>query len=786
MARIGIFETEVQEVVRELVIRLAATQTVAALVRQLNETLAASGDDRRLHANRVTPFFSDDPSRGINEATLETVRSAIRAAPVTDSQLAAFVHLADQVKTHKGLGFGNEDIARVLNITPAAVRLGLGDPVDELKDEKLVSRVLDSTPDWSHQEVAIARVMDAFRRRPAGRIGLVLPTGAGKTRVALRIILERLASAPALARVVWITHRKTLKRQAFRQLNKLLQSKSNLPADADKLANRIIFAMVGQIETLISANGPNLALVVVDEAHHAAAPSYAGLFSPDLRCPVLLLTATPNRPDALPIGVEEIAYTITYRELAERRVIQIPNFLPFAVDDFDWSASAVRQLADWLVDETAGRFRKVLILAPQVSRVEEFYEAFLAALRNEQPHPLLPEDVGYIHGGRNSLGIPDEDFLERFEDKPRAVLVSAQMLLEGFDDPAVDTVVLTYPTSSVIRLMQAAGRAVRYHPGKAEAYVVQADNANLAYRFDQRWLYQELDDYLRPEIIDTSYAAGAERRLAIEELLERHNVSNEERAAALKQVDEAHPQEDVRLLFYGKPYFGAAGDFDAEAKWGVFVETPANSVAFRQIFNSFSAMGAHLSDPTDFMTKQAPGLGIAKDLSQGSTWRQFGLILTAAYCAREEIYGTPNFGLQGNRPKPEKGPTTWLRYATFKFEPRLPASLAAFLADCHNRQEIENAYLDDIEGFEAVAKVSLPLAGSEALLLRSDTFCLLQSRLQELAAAMRLAAPADRYAALAAQLATGQQPPLPSQFITRIEQLFEETPATSRILKFER
>lgn len=56
MARIGIFETEVQEVVRELVIRLAATQTVAALVRQLNETLAASGDDQRLHANRVTPF----------------------------------------------------------------------------------------------------------------------------------------------------------------------------------------------------------------------------------------------------------------------------------------------------------------------------------------------------------------------------------------------------------------------------------------------------------------------------------------------------------------------------------------------------------------------------------------------------------------------------------------------------------------------------------------------------------------------------------------------------------
>ncbi|MFK3780960.1 DEAD/DEAH box helicase [Agrobacterium sp. NPDC089420] len=784
MARIGIFDDEVQEFARDLVVRLAMAQTVAALVRELNEALASAGDARQLHANRLTPFFTDDPSRGINEATLEAVRTATRAAPLNDDQISAFAELAAKIKAQKALGASRDSIAQSLDIPAAAVRFGLGEPIGTAADLAPPLQAVAVAPDWSHQEVAIARVMDAFRRRPKGRIGLVLPTGAGKTRVALRIILERLAAAPASARVVWITHRKTLKRQAYRQLNKLLQSKSNLPADADKLANRIIFAMVGQIDTLISSDNSNLVLVVVDEAHHAAAPSYAGLFDPNLPCPVLLLTATPNRPDALPIGVEEIAFTITYRELAERRVIQIPTFLPFDVEDFDWSASAVRQLADWLVDETAGRFRKVLILAPQVSRVEEFYEVFLETLCNERPHPLLPEDVGFIHGGRNSLGIPDEDFLERFEDKPRAVLVSAQMLLEGFDDPAVDTVVLTYPTSSVIRLMQAAGRAVRYHPGKEEAYVVQADNSNLAYRFDQRWLYQELDDYLRPEIIDISYTAGAERRTSIESLLKKYNVSSDDRDAALRQVDQVSLQEDVRLLFYGKPYFGPADDFDRLASWGVFVETPANSVAFRQLFNSFSAMGARHSDPTDFLTKQAPALGIEKDISQGSMWRQLGLILTASYCAREELYGIPTFGLQGNRPKPAKGPTTWLRYATFKFEPRVPTALAAFLADCHNRPAIEHTYLANPEEFAAAVKVSLPLAGSEALLLRPQTFALLQDRLHELAAAMRLAAPADRYAALAAYMAIGEPPPLPNQFVARIEQLFEEAPAAPRIFKF--
>lgn len=790
MARRSVLSDEVQSVVRRLVPILLSTGSIAGVVRVLNDALGEEAGERQLHANRISALLSDDVARGVHERTLELTELALArlpedAASDAGDKLAEIRHRAMALRE-----LGSEDLSELahnLNVPRAVVRAALfsANLTFAVESGTHLARSPVAPPDWSYQDLAVARVQDAFRRRPDGRIGLVLPTGAGKTRVALRIILERLAMAGPSARVIWVTHRKTLKRQAFRQLGKLLESNTQLPADADKLANRILFAMVGEVATLLAGREDTLALIVVDEAHHAAAPSYKPVFDPRPACPVLLLTATPNRPDALPIGAEEIAFTITYRELAERGTIIIPEFVPFEVPDFDWSAEALNELVDWLIDETSDRFRKVLIIAPRVDRVEEFHARFVERLQHERDHPLMLDDVGFIHGTRNSLGLPDEDFLERFEDKPRGLLVSAQMLLEGFDDPAIDTVVITYPTSSVIRLMQAAGRCVRQHPGKTRAYVVQANNADLAYRFDQRWLYQELDDFLRPELIDESYGAPAERRLLIEQLLDRHNVSADDRQSALAQVDGIGPGQEVRLFFFGKPYFGDPGQFDAKANWGVFVETPSNSAAFRQIFNGFSAMGAQASDPTDFLTKAAPAVGIDRDLAPGSMWRKLGLILTASFCAREELYGTPKFGLQGHRPKPKTGPTTWLRYATFSFHPRVPPALAGFLADCHNRTKLEEAYLDGADQYAAAIKVPLPLGGSEGLLLLPPAFEEFQARMLSLRAALRLVEPGDRFASIAAHLATGEQLGLPAQFTSRIELFLHDGAGVDRIFKFQ-
>jgi len=479
------------------------------------------------------------------------------------------------------------------------------------------------------------------------------------------------------------------------------------------------------------------------------------------------LTATPNRTDALPIGIDEIAFTITYRELAERRAVLTPKFLDLPVDNFDWSPEAIDDLVDFIVDRTAAEFTKVLVLAPRVDRVEEFYRAL--ADRLPLDHPLEQEDLGFVHGTGNSLGIGNEDFLARFSNKPRAILISAQLLLEGFDDPAINTVVLTYPSSSVIRLMQAAGRCVRYAPDKRAAYVVQARNDSLAYHFDQRWLYQEIDDFLRPRLKDVEYGSVAELRSAAADVLQAHNVDPAVSARLLTRIESVAPGETCRLFLYGLPYFGLGENFEADAKWSATLESPEVSNLLRALFNGFCALGADLSDPSDYLLRDGAAHGLVKDTSPGSLWVAMTGLLTAGYFAKREVHGPTPIDSSGSRPYRANGATTWLKYVTFTYHPAVPAALAEFLSDCHNAEQVASLYLERVTEHAAAVKVPLPLGGCEAFLLDHAAKQELDGATSTLRTKLADAKPEDQFGVLAAFVAGAAYKNLPTRLLHRSE-----------------
>jgi hypothetical protein len=87
--------------------------------------------------------------------------------------------------------------------------------------------------------------------------------------------------------------------------------------------------------------------------------------------------------------------------------------------------------------------------------------------------------------------------------------------------------------------------------------------------------------------------------------------------------------------------------------------------------------------------------------------------------ARREIVGIAYAGGE-SRPYAKPIGTTWLRYATFKYAPRVPASLEAFLADAANRTEVLSAYESSPQAWALALKVELPLAGSIAFLLDAN------------------------------------------------------------------
>ena len=797
MARLNVQSERVQRLIDERMIPLFfVCGSIAALTKALNSALKGAGVSGTLHPNRLHTLLSNDLSRGVNEATIELTEQATAIAFAQDSSIQERATNAqsdlhrEASRLHLFAGANGNEAAERLGLPAAvAVRLLSGKPEAStlrgsttlLADDILDQRQLP--PDWSYQDTAVARCIEAFGRRPSGRVGLILPTGAGKTRTALRIVSTMLEkSGDPKAPVYWVTHRRNLREQAYRELQKLIaEGHEQITAERlTELANRIKFVMVGNLTPLLEGAAVRPTLLVVDEAHHAAAPSYGPVFANPWGVPVLLLTATPNRSDSLPIGIDEIAFTITYRELAERRAVLTPKFLDLPVENFDWSAEAVDDLVDYVIDRTSTEFTKVLVLAPRVDRVEEFYRALVNRLPED--HPLELEDLGFVHGTGNSLGIGNEDFLARFSNKPRAVLVSAQLLLEGFDDPGINTVVLTYPSTSVIRLMQAAGRCVRYAPDKRAAYVVQARNDSLAYHFDQRWLYQEIDDFLRPQLKDIEYGSISELKEIMGSLFQSHNVDAGVATRLLSRIDGIVPGETCRLFLYGLPYFGAEDTFDTDARWGATLETSNSSIMLRTLFNGYCALGADLSDPSDYLMRDGVAHGVVKDVVQGSRWLEMMGLLTASYFAKREVHGPAPLETSGSRPYRPNGATTWLKYITFSFRPAVPSALAEFLRDCHNIAEMESRYLEAPTSWAAAIKVPLPLGGSEAFILDELAFAELDQATHLLRSRLADTEPKNQFSVLAGCIAGADHVRVPVRLALRFEFLLSPAAKADRVL----
>lgn len=794
MGRITLGDPRIRSLVEEQLVPLVVAHgSVNAVANELNTALAQAEVEGTVYPNRLHALLSDERGRGLNEASVTLVERALSVlkstgrlrtpAPTDWDRLSTEV--LDRWRVSREQTAPVNHIAEALALPPAVVRHLLiqnGALKDDGRSVQAAERSAvpgpnpgSRTPDWSFQDQAYRRCLDALLKGPDRKVGLIVPTGGGKTRIGLRVVLGTLASrnlAVEGAVALWVTHRHTLRRQAHRELQRMIgEGVADLPPNAPALlADRVDFIMVSQLEAKLAEHAGHPILVVIDEAHHAAAPSYRAIFQNHPPVPALFLTATPVRMDRLPIGIDEIGFSITYRELAERGVILRPTFEDFPVQDFDWSERQIRDLADLVITRAAEDYTKTLVIVKRIEQVEVFWRALRNRLMEEPEHPLDLDDLGYVHSRGNSLGMDTdtESFLDASAARPRGVLVSAQMLLEGFDDPSINTVVITYPSESVIVLMQAAGRCVRYAEGKKQAFVVQARRDRLAYHFDHRWLYQEISDELRPDLLDFEYADTSALQELVRHQLAAHRIPVDEQDRILQRVAPLAPGETCRLLFSGLPYYGSPERFATEARWKVILETPENSTRLRTLFNRFSAEGAEAADPTPFLKHHGPSVGLVVGGGVGGEFRQFVNLLTAMYSARRELMGAD---AGSRRSLKHHGPTTWLRYVTFEYRPDAAPALVAFLDDCYNRDDALRDYLREPARWVLVLKIPLPLGGYEAHLLDPEAAAHLSEFVERMRTALLRVDPADQFAAFAGELSRAPGTWLPLRVVQRVDRL---------------
>ncbi len=415
------------------------------------------------------------------------------------------------------------------------------------------------------------------------------------------------------------------------------------------------------------------------------------------------------------------------------------------------------------------------MIAPTVDKVEEFYAALVDAVAGWGGHVLDPDDVGFAVAGRNSHGLETDELLDLFRGKDRAILVSAQMLLEGFDDPGINAVVITDPSSSLIRLMQAAGRCVRYAPGKSAAFVIQARNTDLGYYYDEGWLYQDISDVLRPRLVNAEYADVEDLAGQVRAALDARRIDENIRTAIERRMTEVRPGEEFRLLFTGLPYYGLPDRFESDARWSAVPVTQSTTGLFLTVFNDYCGSAVGDPDPRSFLARYVP-----RSETADSDWRLYYTMLLGMNYARAQLARTPHPA--GGRASRGHGPTTWLTYLTFRHRPRVPPELESFLEPCANRSQVLAMYTERTEHWSLAVRVRLPLGGWWGYLLTGFQADWFAAARRELTVRLAAVPPDEQFATIVGWRASLPAIPVPAPLADRLDTLIPDEDATQHTL----
>jgi ATP-dependent helicase IRC3 len=394
--------------------------------------------------------------------------------------------------------------------------------------------VSTEAPTLRKYQVDTLQSVVAARRRGRTRLLVKKPTGTGKT-----VTFSAMPTWPELVpgsksgvatKMLVIAHREELLTQAAA---KIRAAQPELRVDieqADLVASRFADVVVASIQTLAASKFKRLErlmgqhgtfnLVIVDEAHHAAAPTYRGAlarlgFLPfandtgvpgvewnaeaatwddvatmeaelqgwDARAPkdrlLVGVTATPNRTDAIGLNCvfQEIAYSYGLKQ---------------AIDD-GWLV----KITPWVV-ETKSNLDDVRV------RAGEFVQSELAdAVNNSARNALavaawrehadglstiaFSVDVAHAHAIADTFtadgvvaqaisGETDKvlrrQYLEAYTRGDITVLANCMVLTEGTDLPRTGCILHCKPTKSPTLYEQMTGRGLRIHPGKTECVVI--------------------------------------------------------------------------------------------------------------------------------------------------------------------------------------------------------------------------------------------------------------------------------------------------------------------------
>ncbi|MCH1496672.1 MAG: DUF3427 domain-containing protein [Rubripirellula sp.] len=312
---------------------------------------------------------------------------------------------------------------------------------------------------------------------------IVAATGTGKTMIAAFDYARFVKESGRKPRLLFIAHRKEILSQALAAFRCVLRDQNfgDLLVDGVQPEQQeYLFCSIQSYNSrnLQAESTDQFEYVVVDEFHHAAAPSYQTLLAHVQPKVLLGLTATPERSDQLDVlrwfGGRATA-EIRLPDAISRRLLCPFQYFGVSdsvnLDSLNWQRGGYRvDDLDRLYTGNDARaslvFQKVLetVLEPSEVRGLGFccsvaHAEFMARFFDENGIASIALSAGSSDAERNSAQ-------QRLRDRSINFIFVVDLYNEGIDIPEVDTVLFLRPTESLTVFLQQLGRGLRLHSDK--------------------------------------------------------------------------------------------------------------------------------------------------------------------------------------------------------------------------------------------------------------------------------------------------------------------------------